>query len=62
MKENQHIEWKASWRDEYLKWISGFANADGGVLHIGRNDAGKVVGCDAFARVGDGAVDFGHAP
>ncbi len=44
MKENQHIEWKASWRDEYLKWISGFANADGGVLHIGRNDAGKVVG------------------
>ena len=44
MKEDQHIEWKASWRDEYLKWISGFANADGGVLHIGRNDAGKVVG------------------
>ena len=33
MKENQHIEWKASWRDEYLKWICGFANAEGGVLH-----------------------------
>ncbi len=27
MKEAQHIEWKESWRDEYLKWISGFANA-----------------------------------
>ena len=27
MKEHQHIEWKASWRDEYLKWICGFANA-----------------------------------
>ena len=44
MKENQHIEWKESWRDEYLKWICGFANADGGVLDIGRNDKGVVVG------------------
>ncbi len=26
-KENQHIEWKEYWRDEYLKWICGFANA-----------------------------------
>lgn len=44
MKESQHIEWKESWRDEYLKWVSGFANAEGGVLVIGRNDKGKVVG------------------
>ncbi len=44
MKEHQHIEWKESWRDEYLKWVSGFANAEGGVLVIGRNDKGKVVG------------------
>ena len=44
MKEHQHIEWKESWRDEYLKWISGFANAEGGVLVIGRNDKGKAVG------------------
>ena len=43
-RENQTIEWKETWRDEYLKWISGFANADGGVLTIGRNDAGKIVG------------------
>ena len=27
MKEKQNIEWKESWRDEYLKWICGFANA-----------------------------------
>ena len=38
MKENQQIEWKETWRDEFLKWICGFANAEGGVLHIGRND------------------------
>lgn len=44
MKENQHIEWKESWRDEYLKWVCGFANAEGGVLVIGKNDKGVVVG------------------
>ncbi len=44
MKESQHTEWKETWRDEYLRWISGFANAEGGVLHIGRNDKGVVVG------------------
>ena len=44
MKENQHIEWKESWRDEYLKWICGFANAEGGVLVIGRDDKGVPVG------------------
>ena len=43
-REHQHTELKEVWRDEYLKWISGFANAQGGVLEIGRNDAGKVVG------------------
>ena len=44
MKEHQHTEWKESWRDEYLRWICGFANADGGLLVIGRNDKGVVVG------------------
>jgi len=44
MKENQNIEWKASWRDEYIKWICGFANAAGGTLVIGKNDKGVVNG------------------
>ena len=44
MKEHQHIEWKASWRDEYLKWISGFANAGGGKLVLGKTDKGIVTG------------------
>ncbi len=26
MNEHQRVEWKASWRDEYLRWICGFAN------------------------------------
>ena len=51
MKESQHIEYKESWRAEFLKWITGFANADGGVLHIGRNDKGVVVGVPNAARL-----------
>jgi hypothetical protein len=26
-KETQNVEFKQSWRDEYLKWICGFLNA-----------------------------------
>jgi len=44
MIEDQNIEYKESWRDEYLKWICGFANANGGVIYIGKNDAGEIVG------------------
>ena len=44
MNENQNIEWKESWRDEYLKWICGFANATGGKIYIGVDDRGQVVG------------------
>ena len=31
MAESQNIEYKESWRDEYLKWLSGYANAYGGI-------------------------------
>ena len=44
MSESQLIEYKESWRDEYLKWICGFANAQGGVLYIGKRDGGSVCG------------------
>ena len=44
MEENQIIEWKENWRDEYLKWICGFANAQGGTLFIGKNDQGQNIG------------------
>ena len=45
--EHQNIEWKQSWRDEYLKWICGFANAQGGTLVIGKKDRGPstTMGC-----------------
>ena len=42
--ESQSIEYKESWNDDYLKWICGFANAQGGILYIGKDDKGRVVG------------------
>ncbi|UKI37038.1 MAG: ATP-binding protein [Clostridiales bacterium] len=44
MTERQNIEWKEIWKDDYLAWICGFANAQGGKLYIGMNDSGEVVG------------------
>jgi ATP-dependent DNA helicase RecG len=44
MPEQQNIEYKSIWKDEYLKWICGFANAQGGTLYIGKDDNGEVVG------------------
>lgn len=44
MAENQNVEWKESWRDEYLKWVCGFANAHGGTIWIGKNDKGEIAG------------------
>ena len=44
MAESQNIEWKESWRDEYLKWICGFANAQGGKIYVGKKDDGTVIG------------------
>ena len=43
LNESQNIEYKETWRDEYLKWICGFANAQGGSLYIGVSDDKKVV-------------------
>ncbi len=42
--EQQNTEWKESWREDYFKWICGFANAQGGHLYVGKDDRGQVVG------------------
>ena len=44
MPESQNTEYKSGWRDEYLKWICGFANANGGSIFIGKDDSGNVIG------------------
>ena len=42
--ESQNIEYKETWNDKYLEWICGFANAQGGKIFLGVNDAHEVVG------------------
>ncbi len=43
--ESQNVEFKESWRDEYLKWVCGFANAYGGYIYIGVVDGShEIVG------------------
>ena len=53
MAENQNIEYKQTWRDEYLKWICGFANAQGGKIFIGIDDKGEITGVEDYKRLMD---------
>ena len=48
MDESQNIEYKSIWKDEYYKWICGFANAIGGRIFLGVDDdpPHKPVGLD----------------
>ena len=46
--EHQNIEYKSSWHDDYLKWICGFANAQGGKIYIGKDDEGNIVGVENY--------------
>lgn len=49
-QENQNVEHKRIWKDEYLKWVSGFANAHGGKIYIGIDDDMTVAGVDDLHR------------
>jgi len=48
MPEHQNIEFKSSWHNDYLKWICGFANAQGGRIYIGKDDKGIIVGVEDY--------------
>ena len=49
-QENQNVEHKRIWKDEYLKWVSGFANAHGWKIYIGIDDDMTVAGVDDLHR------------
>lgn len=51
MSEQQNIEYKQSWHDEYLKWICGFANAIGGMIYIGIDNKGNVNHLANYAKL-----------
>ena len=42
--EDQQTEFKESWRDDFLKYVCGFANAQGGIIFIGVRDDGEIIG------------------
>ncbi|MBQ9829291.1 MAG: putative DNA binding domain-containing protein [Akkermansia sp.] len=42
--EHQVLEWKSTWKDDHLREICAFANAQGGILCIGKDDHGRVTG------------------
>src|SRR5690554_925740 len=53
MPEQQNIEYKSAWHEDYLKWVCGFANAQGGVIYIGKDDNGNVLGIDDYKKLMD---------
>jgi len=53
MPEQQNVEHKQSWHDDYLKWVCGFANAQGGCIYIGKDDDGKVIGLKDYKKLMD---------
>ena len=50
-KECQDVEFKRIWKDEYLKWICGFANAQGAVMYFGVDDDREVYGLKDSKRL-----------
>jgi len=46
MIEDIYTEFKQLWRDEYIRYISAFCNTKGGVLYVGIDDNGEIVGVD----------------
>lgn len=50
-KECQNVEFKRIWKDEYLKWICGFANAQDAVMYLGVDDDHKVCGLNDCKRL-----------
>jgi len=53
MPEAQTVEYKESWREEYLRVLAAFANTDGGQLLIGVDDRGRAVGAENAVKLMD---------
>lgn len=50
IQESQTVEFKETWRDEYLKTICAFMNTKGGVFYIGIDDNANVIGVDNIKK------------
>ena len=54
--ESLTVEYKQQWDDKYLRYISGFANAQGGTLFIGSSLQGSLKTGGADMRRSDQAL------
>lgn len=48
---HQGLEWKSTWKNDHLREIWAFANAQGGVLCIGKDDHGRLKRAVVIKRV-----------
>ena len=46
MIESDKVEFKQEWKDDFLRVVCAFANSDGGILYIGKDDKGNDIGVD----------------
>ena len=46
MIESDKVEFKREWKDDFLRVVCAFANSDGGILYIGKDDKGNDIGVD----------------
>lgn len=51
MIENQDVEFKSTWKDEWLEWVCGMANANGGIIYIGKDDNGVTTGVNSAVKL-----------
>ena len=59
--ENEHVEYKSQITDEIYKEVIAFANTEGGVIYIGIDDQGNVIGIEnvdeTYTRLTNGVRD-----
>ena len=59
--ENENTEFKARLSDEIYKEVIAFANTDGGIIYLGIDDDGSIIGLDnvdeTYTRLTNGIRD-----
>lgn len=62
--ESEHIEYKSQMTDDIYKEVIAFANTDGGIIYIGVDDQGNVIGIqdmdETYTRLTNGIRDAIH--
>jgi len=60
--EGARVEFKSSFQKEVIETLAAFANAKGGAVLLGVNDAGQVVGVTVQAETIQGWINTRSSP